>query len=83
LLAARGIVGESAVRIVRIAPAIITALLIGFNGPAFAAEATTGTLEGSVTTVTGKPIAGARVAAASPSGRASAVTDEHGEFVLL
>ena len=51
--------------------------------PAFAAEATTGTLVGSVTTVTGKPVAGARVTAASPSGQAKAVTDPHGAFVLL
>jgi hypothetical protein len=52
-------------------------------GPASAAEATTGGITGSVTTAAGDPVAGARVVAASASGRAATTSDAHGRFRLL
>jgi hypothetical protein len=48
-----------------------------------AAEETTGTIRGTVQTVSGAPLVGVVVSAASPSGRASTVTDERGRFSLL
>jgi hypothetical protein len=51
--------------------------------PLYAAEATTGSITGSVTVDTGAPLSGARVMAASASGLASATTDAKGRFTLL
>jgi hypothetical protein len=47
------------------------------------AELTTGTVLGSVTTASGKPLAGAAVTASSPSGRYSVTTDALGRFTML
>ncbi len=49
----------------------------------FSAEATTGSIFGAVRDATGAPIANARVAAASPSGRYAAITNPQGRFVML
>ncbi|MGP6158520.1 MAG: carboxypeptidase regulatory-like domain-containing protein [Vulcanimicrobiaceae bacterium] len=51
--------------------------------PVLAAEATTGAIIGSVSDASGKPVAGARIAAASPSGTYSATTDARGRFSIL
>jgi hypothetical protein len=48
-----------------------------------AAEITTATISGVVTSTQGNAVAGARVAAASPSGRYDARTDSRGAFRLL
>lgn len=48
-----------------------------------AAESTTATIAGTVTSAQSAPIAGAQVAAASPSGRYTATTDARGAFRLL
>jgi hypothetical protein len=50
--------------------------------PAVAAEATTGTLVGTVDG-NGAPVANARVTVESPSGRYSATSDVHGRFSVL
>ena len=62
---------------------ILVAVLAVRVKPAGAAEATTGLITGTVTAATGAPIQNARVTAASPSGRHSAITDPHGRFVML
>ncbi len=63
---------------------LLLAAMISVRGkPADAAEATTGLITGTVTAATGAPIPNAKVSAASPSGRYSAVTDAHGRFVML
>jgi hypothetical protein len=67
----------------RAAVAFVAALALAPLSPVAAAEATTGTIVGSVTAPDGGPIAGARVSAASPSGAASALTDVRGHFVLV
>jgi hypothetical protein len=51
--------------------------------PGLAAEATTGAIVGSVSSASGKPVAGARIAAASPSGTYAATTDALGRFAIL
>ncbi|GAC1584369.1 MAG: hypothetical protein NVS3B28_05450 [Candidatus Velthaea sp.] len=51
--------------------------------PAIAAEATTGIISGTVLAVDGSPVAGANVTAASASGRAGALTDARGRFLVL
>src|SRR5579884_1940632 len=56
---------------------------IGAISAALAAESTTGAIVGAVSDNTGLPITNANVAAASPSGRYSAVTDARGHFTLL
>jgi hypothetical protein len=64
---------------------VLAALLALFAlaGPIDAAEATTGTLVGSVLTAAGRPVPSARVAAVSASGRYTAVTDARGRFTIL
>ncbi len=70
----------------RVALAALGALALGL-GAAFvrgdAAESTTATIAGVVSGPDGAAIAGATVAAASPSGRYRATTDVHGAFRLL
>ncbi len=64
----------------------IVAVVCGFAGPrsgARAAEATTGSLGGTVTDAAGTPLAGVRIAAVSASGRYAAESDERGTFSLL
>lgn len=48
-----------------------------------AAEATTGLIVGNVTAADGTPIGHATIAAVSPSGRYSAVSDARGRFTIL
>jgi hypothetical protein len=62
-----------------IAACIAVAVMAAGN----AAEATTGIVSGTVVDAHGVTVAGARVAAASPSGRYAAVSDERGRFTLL
>jgi len=50
--------------------------------PVAAAEATTGTLVGTVTSA-GAPVAGAQVHIASPSGVYASTSDAHGTFTIL
>jgi hypothetical protein len=59
------------------------AISFGGNAPARAAELTTGAIVGSVRATTGVPVAGARVFAASPSGRYAATSDSNGTFLML
>ncbi len=59
----------------------VTALMASFI--ASGAELTTGTMLGTVSTPAGKPLTGAAVAAQSPSGRYSAITDAQGRFTIL
>ena len=51
--------------------------------PVSAAEATTGLITGTVSTEAGAPIPNAKVTAAGPSGRYSALSDTRGRFVIL
>src|SRR5271156_2076540 len=51
--------------------------------PVAAAEATTGTIYGSVSDPSGRPLAGVAIAAASPSGSYATKTDALGRFVIL
>ncbi|HYZ16681.1 MAG TPA: TonB-dependent receptor [Candidatus Acidoferrum sp.] len=51
--------------------------------PARAAEATTGTIAGSVASPSGQPLSGVHVVATSPSGRSTATTDARGRFTIL
>ena len=51
--------------------------------PACAAEATTGSIVGTVTSMTGTPLANATVSAVSASGRYSASSDARGRFALF
>jgi len=51
--------------------------------PAFAAESTTGVIIGTITTAAGAPIAGARIAAASPSGTYTTTSDARGRYQIL
>ncbi len=62
---------------------IFFAASIGRSEIAGAAEATTGLIAGTVTAAGGPPIPDAKVSAASPSGRYSAVTDARGRFAIL
>lgn len=64
-------------------PLILFAAASATAHAGWASELTTGTLIGSVRSVKGSPLSGARVAALSPSGRYSAVTDGAGRFVIL
>lgn len=57
--------------------------LTGLRVPAFAAEATTGTIAGTVLDAAGNPVSGAHVVATAPSGRYEARTDARGRFALL
>ncbi|MBV8644889.1 MAG: TonB-dependent receptor, partial [Candidatus Eremiobacteraeota bacterium] len=57
-------------------------LVVALAAPAPAAEATTGTVAGAVTSTTGEPVPNARVAAVSPSGRLAVSTDAHGRFSM-
>jgi hypothetical protein len=66
----------------RCAIALILTIL-SIVGPAVAAEATTGTLVGTVRDTSGAPIASARISAVSPSGSYSALSDAHGRFAML
>lgn len=58
-------------------------MLVALVARADAAETTTATIAGVVTSTQGGPIAGAQVAAGSPSGRYEATTDARGAFRLL
>jgi hypothetical protein len=64
-----------------IAPIVAAALAAAHV--AAASELTTGSILGSVRTVSGRPIAGAHVAARAPSGRYAATTDVAGRFIIL
>ena len=61
----------------------VLALTAAAIGPASGAESTTGTIVGTVLDTNGVPVAGATVAAASPSGRYQTTADAHGRFVIL
>ncbi len=63
--------------------ALLAALTVHLARPADAAEATTGLILGDVAGASGAPLAGAKVTAASPSGRYNAVTDGRGHFLIL
>jgi hypothetical protein len=58
-------------------------LVAVLTGPVCAAEATTGGITGSVTTVAGEPVARAGIVATSASGRAATTSDARGRFRLL
>jgi len=62
---------------------MLAAFVILLIGAVAALAGTTGTVNGSVVSTTGKPIAGARVTAISPSQTSTASTDASGHFVLL
>ncbi|GAC1417391.1 MAG: hypothetical protein NVSMB64_27290 [Candidatus Velthaea sp.] len=64
---------------------LVIGCLLAHGGarPAAAAEATTGVISGTVAAADGTPIAGARVTAVSPAGRAGALTDARGRFIVL
>jgi hypothetical protein len=51
--------------------------------PVAAAEATTGTIYGSVSDQSGKPLADVSISAASPSGTYATKTDSRGRFTIL
>jgi hypothetical protein len=61
---------------------VLALLLGGMTVPAKAAETTTATISGVVTSAQGVPVAGAHVAAASPSGHYDGCTDAKGVFRL-
>jgi hypothetical protein len=61
----------------------IVALLIGGVQRAPAAEVTTGILSGTVTSVDGRPLAGALVTIVAPSGRYQTHSDAQGHFTLV
>ena len=63
--------------------AVVAALVIASGAPVCAAEATTGTIAGTVLDTNGVPVVGARIVAASPSGRYRTTTDAQGRFALL
>jgi len=63
--------------------AVATFVCAQHIGPLTAAEATTGTIVGTVIAPGVNAVSGAQVAAASPSGRATTTTDGRGRFVLL
>lgn len=69
----------------RLLSTLVLAVLIPLTAivPVAAAEATTGSIVGTVSDTSGKPVSGARVAVASPSGRAGATTDARGRFTIL
>jgi len=62
---------------------IVVAIVTASSAPLRAAEATTGTIAGTVLDTAGVPVAGARVVATSPSGRYETRTDGRGRFALL
>ncbi|HEY5340639.1 MAG TPA: carboxypeptidase-like regulatory domain-containing protein [Candidatus Aquilonibacter sp.] len=62
---------------------MLALLLGGMTVPAKAAETTTATISGVVTSAQGAPVAGAHVSAASPSGRYDGRTDAKGVFRLM
>lgn len=66
-----------------LALALVLIFVAGLAKIAGAAEATTGLIAGTVATATGTPISNAKVSAAAPSGRYSAVTDAQGRFTIL
>jgi len=62
---------------------IFVLLVLLVAKPVFAAEATTGTLFGTVADTAGAPVVGAQVSAAAPAGDYHTRTDVHGRFVIL
>jgi hypothetical protein len=62
---------------------IVVAVVTASGAPLRAAEATTGTIAGTVVDTGGAPLAGARVTATAPSGRYETRTDARGRFALL
>lgn len=62
---------------------VFVAMVAHSSAAVRAAEATTGTIAGTVLDTAGLPIAGARVVATSPSGRYEGITDARGRFALL
>jgi hypothetical protein len=76
----------SFVRSVRFAALFIAAVFLAASvssRPAVAAEATTGSISGTVSDPSGVPLANVNVTAASPSARASTRTDARGAFSFL
>jgi hypothetical protein len=64
--------------------AVVLSLLLGSLTPAFAQSGgTSGNVNGSVLSDTGKPVSGATVTIASPSGSFNQKTDSHGYFAFL
>jgi len=68
---------------VRTLARVLCALLAAIALQTNAAELTTATIFGTVTSPAGAPIAGAGVTASAPSGRYAATTGRDGRFVLL
>ncbi|MEO7040543.1 MAG: TonB-dependent receptor [Candidatus Elarobacter sp.] len=62
---------------------LAVALAFAVVQPALAAEATTGTIIGSVVSATGAPVPNAQLDVASPSGRYTTTTDLRGRFAIL
>jgi Carboxypeptidase regulatory-like domain/TonB dependent receptor len=62
--------------------AVLTAFVLLLNASLVLAG-TTGTVSGSVISTAGKPVAGARVTAVSPSQTSTTTTDNAGHFALL
>ncbi len=78
-----GILLDSTLRtFIRVLAAVVAVISTG-NPAAHASELTTGSIRGTVRTVRGAPIAGARIAARAPSGRYAATTDGAGRFLIL
>ncbi len=76
----------SFVRSVRFVALFITAVFLAASvsfRPVLAAEATTGSISGTVVDASGMPLANVKVTAASPSARTSARTDVRGAFSFL
>ena len=62
---------------------VVVAAIGASSAQVRAAEATTGTIAGTVLDTNGLPVEGARVVATSPSGRYETRTDARGRFALL
>ncbi len=67
----------------RIALMLFVVVAAASSAPVRAAEATTGTIAGTVLDTIGAPVEGALVVASSPSGRYETRTDARGRFAVL
>jgi TonB dependent receptor-like, beta-barrel/Carboxypeptidase regulatory-like domain len=69
--------------LLRLLPLAAAAALLANAKSAGASELTTGSIVGTVRGARGAPVAGAQIAARSPSGRYAATSDGSGRFVML